>query len=325
MKKNAITLLLLLLCPAIWAQSGSASFGFLRLPASARLAAMGGNNISFVEDAPWAGYTNPALYANVSDNSLGLHFMTYAAGSQLMGAEFVKAFGDRHTGAITAQLMNYGSMDETDGQGNTIGSFSAKDISIGAAYSYLMSERWTGGAALNFIYSGYADYNATALSINLGLNYYDEDSDFSLSATASHIGFQMSTFDGYAEKLPFNLQVGFTKGMNHLPVRFSVSMTDLTRWKKNYYFNGDDGDLGFGKLLLNHFVVGLDVQPIDFLYLSAGYNFRRAHELKAAGSGHGAGLSFGGGFMLKRFKAGISYAKYHVSTASLMFNAGYNF
>ncbi len=324
MKKNMIMLLLFLLCQTAGAQSSGASFNFLRLPTSAHLASMGGDNISFVEDAPWAGYTNPALYANVSNNALGLHFMTFTSGSQLMGAEFVKAFGDRHTGAITAQLMNYGKMDETDGSGNVLGTFSAKDFSIGAAYSYLMSKRWTGGAALNFIYSGYADYNATALAVNLGLNYYDEEQDFSLSATASNIGFQMSTFDGYAEKLPFNLQVGFTKGMNHLPVRFSVTMSDLTRWKKSYFYNGEE-DLSFGKLLLNHFVVGLDVQPVDFLYLSAGYNFRRANELKAAGSGHGAGLSFGGGITLKRFKAGISYAKYHVSTASLMFNAGYNF
>ena len=36
------------------------------------------------------------------------------------------------------------------------------------------------------------------------------------------------------------------------------------------------------------------------------------------------GLTFGGGLTLSRFKAGISYARYHVSSSSLMFNVAYS-
>lgn len=306
------------------AQESGSSFAVLKLPASSHVAALGGENISLVEDAPSVGWNNPALFSNVSDCSLGLGFMTYAGGSKLMGAHFVKAFGERHTGAVSLQYMDFGSMDETDAAGNVLGSFSAKDMVIGASYSYLLSERWTGGATLKTVYSKYADYSSVALAVDLGLNYYDEETDLSLSAAMQHLGVQLKHFDGYAEKLPFGLQVGLTKGLNHLPVRLSVTMTDLTRWNTDFYYNADEGKIGFGKLLINHFVVGLDVEPADFLYLSAGYNFRRASELKAAGSGHGAGLSFGGGLRLRRFKAGISYAKYHVAASSLMFNVAYS-
>ena len=45
---------------------------------------------------------------------------------------------------------------------------------------------------------------------------------------------------------------------------------------------------------LSHIVVGVDIEPAKFLYLSAGYNFRRAYELKAAGESHWAGLTAGG-------------------------------
>lgn len=77
--------------------------------------------------------------------------------------------------------------------------------------------------------------------------------------------------------------------------------------------------------LLNHVVVGVDVFPIDALYLSAGYNFRRAYELKAAGSGKGAGLSVGGGVQLSRFRAGIAWARYHLAASSLHFDVAYTF
>ena len=40
-------------------------------------------------------------------------------------------------------------------------------------------------------------------------------------------------------------------------------------------------------------------------------------------SSHGAGLSFGGGLQLERFKFQVAYGKYHVSSSSLIFNATY--
>ena len=61
------------------------------------------------------------------------------------------------------------------------------------------------------------------------------------------------------------------------------------------------------------------------MYRSAAYNFRRAYEMKAAGSSHAAGLSFGAGVQLKMFSAGLGYAKYHVGAPTLSFNVAYNF
>ena len=40
-------------------------------------------------------------------------------------------------------------------------------------------------------------------------------------------------------------------------------------------------------------------------------------------SSHGAGLSLGGGLQLQRLKLNVAYAKYHVSTSSLLFNVTY--
>lgn len=332
MNIKIFSLLLAVLPATALAQEYASAFNTLRLPASSHAAALGGQNVTLIEDEPTAGWYNPALYANISDLSVGLDFMTYAAGSTWMGAHFVKAFGERHTMAVGAQYMNYGKMDETDEAGNTLGQFSAKDIVIGAGYSYLLSDRWTGGANLKMMVSNLADYTALAAAIDVGVNYYDDENDLSVSASLQNIGTQLKAYhDGQRTHLPFTLALGFSKGMAHLPVRFHVTMTDVTRWKSSYYVLPENKDkdksdkVGFGKIALNHFVLGLDILPTDYLYLSVGYNFRRAYELKASGSSHLAGLSAGAGVNVKHFKFGVSYAKYHQASNSIMANVGYAF
>lgn len=309
------------------AQEATSSYNVLRLPVSSHAAALGGENISNIEDSPAAAWSNPALMSNVTDNSLGLSLMTYNNGSLHLGAQYVKAFGERHTAAVTAQMLNHGTMDETDETGRVVGSVSAKDIVIGVGYSYLLSDEWTGGASLRVIDQNYAGYTSIALGVDLGLNYFDEDSDLSVSATARNIGAQVKSFyDGQSAHLPFTLQLGLTKGLEHLPVRFSVTLTDLTRWKTKYYFHPADVEkISFGRMLANHLVIGLDILPTDYLYLSLGYNARRAYELKSADAGKMAGFALGGGVNLRRLKVGVSYAKYHVDNASLMFNVAYAF
>ena len=41
-------------------------------------------------------------------------------------------------------------------------------------------------------------------------------------------------------------------------------------------------------------------------------------------SAHGAGLSFGAGVNLDRFKVNLAYGKYHVSSSSIVINAAFN-
>ncbi len=323
MKKSLFLLIAFLVNMAAVAQESTAAFNVLKLPASSHAAALGGENISLVEDTPWAGWANPALYSAVSHRSLGLDFMTYAGGGSWMGAQYIAAFGERHTAAFTAQYMNYGSMDETDETGAVLGSFTPKDIVFGAAYSYLLSGTWAGGAALKAVTSSYGGYSSFGLAVDLGLNYYNEETDFSFSVAMRNVGAQIKSFDGRTAHLPFCMQAGITKGVAHAPLRLSVTMTDLTRWSSDDYLRPEGEELSFGKKLLNHFAVGVDILPAKSMYLSVGYNFRRAYELKAAGSAHGAGLTFGAGIHLERFKLSASYAKYHVSTSSLMFNVGY--
>lgn len=325
MKKILILALCTLFCALSFAQESGTSLGVMALPTSAHVAALGGENVSVADDCPSIVLHNPALLSNLDSNLLGLQFMTYADGAQWMGAEFARAFGNRHTGAVFGHYMGYGEMTETDETGHTIGQFSPKDMVFGVGYSYLLSDRWAGGANFKMAHSHIAEYTSLALGVDLGLNYLDVVDDFSASLVLRNIGAQVKTFDGVVERVPFNLQAGFTKGLAHLPVKFNVTLTDLIRWKASDYYVPDGSKLKFGRMALNHVVFGLEIRPIRQFYIAAGYNFRRAYELKAAGSSHMAGLSAGVGLNVSKFKFGATWAKYHQSTSSIMANVAYAF
>lgn len=306
------------------AQESTSAFNSLRLPVSAHQAALGGENISAIFDSPSVGLSNPAMTSFVSDNSLGLHFMTYADDARLFGIQYVKALGERHTLLAQAGYQGFGEMDETDESGMVLGKFSPKDIHFGVGYSYLLSDRWAGGVNMKFINAAIADFNSTAIAFDLGLNYYDEDEDLSLSAVMRNVGAQLSTFDGRTERLPYSLQLGFTKGVVHSPFRVSVTAVDLTRWKDRDFVGEAGEKVSLGAKLIRHCVIGVEIIPKDYMYLAVGYNFRRAAELKVVDSSKMAGLTLGGGFNIKSVKFGVAYARYHQSYSSLMFNLAYS-
>lgn len=305
------------------AQESNSVFNFMELPVSAHSAALGGQNISLIEDDATLIFANPALLTSVSDKTISLNYMTYLQGCHAGSAAFTKILGERSTLGVAAQFVNYGSMDETTVENIVTGSFSPMDLSLSGMYAYNLSDRWAGGATGKFIYSHYGSFSSVALAVDLGLNYYNDETDFSVSAVARNLGGQVKAFGDVHEKLPYSLQLGFTKGFYHAPFRVSVTLVDMTHWSSKYYFSSGE-DISKGKILLNHLTLGVDYLPTDYLYVSLGYNFRKANEMKAAGSSHAAGLCAGAGIRISRFSCGVAYAQYHMSAPSFVFNTAYH-
>lgn len=298
-------------------------FNFLSLPASSHAVSLGGKNISLIDDDASLIFQNPALLSSVSDNSINLNFMTYMKGCKTGSAAFTRIAGERGTWGVTTQFVGYGSMNETLATGEIIGDMHALDMAIGGMYSYNLSDHWVGGATGKFIYSKYGSYTSCALAVDLGLNYYDFDNDLSISAVAANLGGQFKAFGDKHERIPFNLQLGFTKGVAHAPIRISVTMADLTRWSSKDYYNPTKKVKG-SSIFMNHFCIGADIVPSDRFYAGVGFNFRRAYEMRAAGSSHAAGLTCGAGMKLNNFKFGLAYAKYHVSAPTFSFSITYS-
>ena len=175
MRKVIIAAILLLSVLTVKAQESQTAYNFLRLPVSAHVAALGGDNTTLIEDDPTLIFHNPALINNVTDRTMNLNLMTYMKGATTASASYMQAAGERGTWGVIGQYMGYGSMKETTASGQQTGEFSAKDIAVGGSFAYALSERFTGGITAKFIASYIGQYNSLAAGVDLGLNYYNAE------------------------------------------------------------------------------------------------------------------------------------------------------
>lgn len=316
-----LILYLFIICNSIiqlYAQDAEAAFQFLQLPVSSHAAALGGDNITILEDDAELSYHNPALLTNVSEKTLSLSYMTYLQRTNLLGAGYTMRFGEHSTLGLKAQYLDFGTMKNTDTDGNILGSFSAKDMVLMSTYSFDFSDRIAGGVSSKFIYSNYETVYSLAIGVDLGINYYNPNYGLSLSAVARNLGGQIKTYDGVQETLPFNLLLGISKDLAHAPIRISLTLTDLHKWQAEDFYNSSDDS--WEQLLLKHIIVGADIFPTTSTYLSLGYNFLLHSELKNNAKRSLEGFSIGAGLQVRSMKIGVSYGKYHIAASSLMMN-----
>lgn len=313
MKKVVFTALLLLSCLLLWGQDSQTAFNFLRLPVSAHVVALGGENITIPDDDGTLLFHNPALIGHAADGSLSLGMMTYMQGTVTASAAYQRYAGERGTWAVQGRFVNYGELKETTYDYQQTGTFSAKDIAVGGSFSYDLTNRISGGITAKLVTSYIGQYSSLAAAVDLGLNYLDADGGWSVSAVARNLGGQLSAYEDEFEHMPLDLQVGVSKRLVGSPLRFSATLVRLNDWQ-----------YGLGK----HLVVGADLLLSDQFYLAFGYNALRATQMKITAaddseSAHGAALSLGGGIQLERLKLHVAYAKLHVSSPSLIVNFSY--
>lgn len=300
------------------AQVAETAFQFLQLPASSHAAALGGDNVSIIENDAELSYHNPALLTNARERMLTLNYMNYLQRTNILGAGYTIATGERSMLGIKAQYLDFGSMKNVDADGNILGYFSAKDMVLMSTYSFDFSDRLTGGVSGKFIYSNYDLVYSLAIGVDLGLNYYNPDAMLSASVVVRNLGRQVKTYDETQEPLPFNLLVGISKDFEHAPIRLSITLTDLHKWQAEDFYNSSDNS--WKQILLKHFIIGADIFPSSSTYLSIGHNLLLRSELKSHARRALEGFTIGAGLQLHNMKIGVSYGKYHVAASSLMMN-----
>lgn len=312
MNRYIFICLFALLNQYLWAQDESQTeYNFLRLPVSAHVAAMGGDNVTMPDDDATVVFHNPALIIGVTPGTLGLQYMRYMAGCNNASATYNTVIDDKWNVGVGVQYMGYGSMKQTDADNNDLGTFSANDIAISGVLGYELAKNLAGGVRVKYVYGNIGGYNSMAVAVDLGLNLYLPESEWSFGIVMKNLGGQVKAYDDNFGKMPLDLQFGVSKRLVGSPLRLSLTVVDI---------NHPSYKLG------NHFVVGAELLLSDNIYVAGGYNFRRAAELQVikaddeVPSAAGAGLSFGGGINLDRLKINLAYGKYHVSASSIIAN-----
>ena len=320
MKYTLSVLLLFLITSVLHAQSGDEVFTFLRYPASARVNAMGGTNVSVVERDPSLVFSNPAQLGGEMNEMINLNYLNYISDINVGSALFTKALKEKAAWGAGATFFSQGTFRGMTAEGIETGDFSAKDISLNGFFSYDLSERWRGGLSAMFLYSGIGDYTSLGMAFDAGLSYFDIEKEFSFGFVLKNIGAQLKPYEDKRQKMPWDIQMGITKQLNHAPVRFSLTALYLNKWKINYIDGAGNviKNDNFFKTFMKHLVFAVDYVSSDNFWIALGYNPKTAFDMKLSGGNALAGFSGGAGVRIKMFDVGASVAKYHPSALSFM-------
>lgn len=324
---GCLVLLSLFSLPVLRAEEGNSAYEFLNIPTSSHVWGLGGTNITIVDDDITLTDANPALLGPEIDMQVGVNYMLYMGSSNFAGARFGKAAGERGAWAVGMRYLNYGSMTEYGEDGVAMGSFSPQDLVVEGTYSHDIDSRLRGGINVKMIYSNYADYSAFAMAADLGINYYNEETDLSFSAVLKNMGGQLKRFNKDYDRLPFDFQLGYMQGLGTSPFSISITASHLTKWKLPYYTHDkDDPDnqqvlkSNFGSDLFRHLIFGLQYSPSDSFYAALAYNYKRATDMSVYHRSFLSGFSLGLGLSVRAWKLGVSFAMPHAGASSLMLN-----
>ena len=316
-----LTGFVLFLSFSLSAQEGSHVFSFLRLPTSSHANALGGHTVSLIERDPSLVFHNPALLGGEMNGTINLNYMNYIADIHAGSAIYTKNFRERGAWGIGAVYFSYGSMKEVSNENILLGSFTPMNISINAFYSHDLSEKWRGGISFKMLYAHFAEYSSFGIAVDAGLSYFDPEKEMSFGIALKNIGAQLKAYDFRREKLPWDIQMGITKKMNHAPLRFSVTAMYLNQWKFNYVdesLHTAELDDSFVQTLAKHLVFGIDFVPSNNFWVGVGFNPKVNMDMKlSSGNGLG-GFTFGGGFKVSGFDVSASVTRYHPSALALM-------
>lgn len=310
------------------AENSNTAYNFLDIPTSAHVYALGGNNITIIDEDVSLSDQNPALIGPELEKQVEFNYMLYMASGNFAGLRYGMGVDDHSAFAVGIRYLNYGKFDGYDEFGTPTGAFTPSDLIIEGTYSRDIAGRWRGGANIKMAYSSYENYKAFAIAADLGVNYYDPDHDLSFSILLRNMGGQIKRFTDRYARLPFDIQLGYMQSLGRLPLQISITANNLVRWRIPYYSYSDGADAlkmknGFFTNFFRHLIFGLQYQASDKFYAALAYNYRVASDMSTFGRNILSGFSLGIGFKVKGFKADVAYAMPHKSGSSLVLNLSY--
>lgn len=314
------------------AQLAANAYSFLDVSSDTHALALGGYAIALVEPDPMLVDQNPGLLGAEIGRVVSLSYMRYFGSSNFAAARYAQGVGDRGAFAIGVRYLDYGNIDGYTPDGSFTGTFKPQDIAVEGTYSHDFSDRLRGGINVKLIYSNYEEYTAVALAADLGINYYNDEKDLSLSAVIKNAGGQVKRFNEEYDHLPFDVQLGYMQGLGGGPFSLAVTAHHLTHWKLPYYNHAqnesassgaEQAEYKFFPTLFRHLTFGLQYAPSDRFYAALGYNYKTRGDMGTHQRNFLTGFSIGLGLNVKDFAIGVSFSQPHKSASTLALNLSY--
>lgn len=327
MRKIKFLFCLLWTLNGAYAQIGEGVYTFLNIPVSSYAAGLGGTSLSSPEQDLSLSLHNPALLSSGMHNHLALGYMNYVADIHFGNASYARNINGRSAWMFGARYLHYGSMQAYDEYNRPMGDFLAKDMAFTGGYSFVLGSYWQGGGNVHLIYSIMDEYTSIGMLVDLGVYYKNPEKNIWAGAVVKSLGTQFAPYSETYESMPWDVQVGITKELEHAPFRFSLTTWGWNVWH-DAYTDGASTDVSqeatFLQNMFNHFLIGLEFLPSKQFHVTLGYNVRRKKELALVQRTPLTGFSGGFSMYVKKFRIGASYAKYHASGGCLQLTLSAN-
>ena len=325
MKKGRFLLIwrcLGLLLP-LHAQETDGTFAFLKATNSARVAALGGLPLPIFDGDIQTSVFNPATIGTEMHHRMGLSYVDYFTDINFGTAQYARSFDQLGSFAATVQFHNYGDFQETTESGLATGtSFTGSDYAVQLGWGRRLTPHWSIGASIKYAGLQYEQYAAGALAVDVA-GAYRSEAGWLFSLTARNIGTQLfNQFDVRRVRLPFEMDFGVSKHLDHLPLTLMFWYDDLQQWNKLYDdpldlegnvdpFTGEvqqeSAVAHFAKNVGCHVVVAGELSLGKNLMLRAAYNYGQRHAMDVPSERTLVGFSAGFAVKVKMFQ--LSYAR----------------
>lgn len=289
---------------------GTTVYQFLNIPISARQAVLG-DAVSVRDYDVNFTAANPALMNLEMDNMLSVNYASYLADTKIGSISYVRDLEYGHLASFNARYMDYGSMPRTDENSIINGDFSAMDASVGLGYAYQFEDEWTIGANVNYVTSKIDTYTSSAISASAGVTYFFDKTNETLALVFRNFGYQIKTYNGVRERLPFRVDLGYTKILKEFPAALTITAHDLQAFNISAETDINGQPVRFGRKVLDHLSLGAELFPGQAFNIRFGYNVKRGGELAVLDQRNFTGLSAGFSLKISSFRFDYSHMRYH--------------
>ena len=298
----------------------SSSFVALDLSLSARHAILN-EPVSLYSNDIESGIFNPAMLNKKMEKQLSLNFVDYFSDINFVSAAYALPLSDFGTIGFSVKSIGYGEFQETDFTAQSLGTFGANEQIISVGLGKEISELWLVGASVKTLFSNLHDYQSIALASDLAIAYKKEDKNLSMSLLARNYGRQISTYAIVEEVLPFQLDFGLSKRLEHLPFLITMNYKNIQKWDLTSIYestntelnqNASSDEINFTNKLFRHIDFGGELSIGKHVQLRMGYNPRRRQELKVESFLGMVGFSWGLGIKISHFNINFGRSTYHL-------------
>ncbi|HAA14613.1 MAG TPA: hypothetical protein DCE41_24170 [Cytophagales bacterium] len=286
-------------------------YAFAELSSSARLIGLGSENVSAANHDVSLFWANPALLNEQHHHNLSLGYQGFYRSSLLQASYgYQQAWGTLAAG-VTA--WNFGSIDGYDEAGVATGSFSTGAFVSSVSYARTQGD-FRLGVNVKLANNQLVSTGSLALLTDIGGLYQHPTKDLRVGVVVSNLG---TTFGQQPNGgLPWNLRLGASFKPQYMPLRISLTLTDLYRWDIiNYDTITVDVNPApsVAQQLFAHVVLGGEVVLGENLSLFIGFNPKQRIELGLPSFGGLTGFSLGVEGSIKQFTLGYGVGFYHLA------------